>query len=326
MRNIILILIFLLISGSGYLQSRLLDNLLISSFPQDYQSHDLNQDPNKGAFLSHTGEVLIMHPGENKWINVDKTTIITPGSIIKTGADSYARFQMNGTALMELNEDSSVEISKNEVEMFYGALRAKIEDISKEGLKIKTPVAVAAARGTLFAVIYEEKNVCEAEVYEGKIEFSALKLPKQPLKIKENLYARFKKGQEAKIIGEITDLRELRWIHLEERIRNSDIKREIIKNRALLLRLRGMLRSAAKSETDDINKEIKNLQTRNAGLENNLKINEKSLDEINEEYARIREEKARSRRELIQEQRQNIIKQRLQRIEEEKERRRKRLK
>ncbi len=286
----------------------------------------------EGDFEYFEGEVMIIPPGETSWSSVDSETLLEEGTTVKTGPDSFARLYLDENKQIDMDEESSFEIkSKGEdscIEMFYGAMRTRISGIDRDRVEIYTPVAVASVRGTDFAVIYEKEDLCEVEVYTGSIQLASAAQEETdfiPIEVNENFAASVRSAQAPEIIGEITDLRQLRWIHLDERMKTFNKLRKLRTVEASLRRQRGLLRAASQEEQSAIRQKIARLRTEQTALEREAQAHSDRLDEVSRRYAEIREEQALRRRQLIEQQREEIIQERLRKIEEERERRRREL-
>ncbi len=284
------------------------------------------------SFSYFEGEVMVILPGESEWTVVESGTVLEEGSTVRTGPDSFARIYLDADKQIDMDEETSFEVkSKGEetsIEMFYGALRARISGIDREKMDIHTPVAVASVRGTDFAVIYEKEGLCEVEVYGGSILLAAVPAEEAyfpPVEVSENFAASARLAEAPVIIGEITDTRQLRWIHFDERMQSFLNLRRLRAVEAYLRRQRGLLRAAPAEEQGPIREKIGRLRTEQAALEREKEARSEILEEIRLRYSGIRQEQAERRRLIIEQQRKEIIEQRLKRIEEERQRRRREL-
>jgi hypothetical protein len=127
------------------------------------------------------GEVTLYAGDTPEGVPAEKDTPLQPGDRIVTGADSSAEVFLDSDHLVVVREKShltidSVSKSGLELTLTLGALLAKVQKlIAGQQFRVHTPVAVAAVRGTEFAVEVSEGAL---ETYvgvfdEGKIDVTA---------------------------------------------------------------------------------------------------------------------------------------------------------
>jgi hypothetical protein len=125
------------------------------------------------AFVSFfAGDVMIKHGAESRAIKLKDE--VSDSDIIKTGSKSFAVVQMPGGSVCRIEENTNVEMSaitggEKKLTLSKGIILSKIEKLKKgEGYTVKTPLTVAAVRGTEFLTKY---NGIEAvvSVGEGKV-------------------------------------------------------------------------------------------------------------------------------------------------------------
>ncbi|MGC8728290.1 MAG: FecR domain-containing protein [Elusimicrobiales bacterium] len=99
------------------------------------------------------------------------------GDTIKTGYDGYANIYINNIGVIRLERNTEMEITEPSNDMvfslFLGSVVSKMESLnkSKMSLKIKTPSALVAVRGTEFAAEYSKfQDETSAAVFdEGEV-------------------------------------------------------------------------------------------------------------------------------------------------------------
>lgn len=127
------------------------------------------------------GEVYLFPDKEEDGVPAEKDTPLSEGDRVATGAGGRAEIALDDSSILELSENSSfvVESLKEEESLFelvLGRLAAKLRSLAGENklLKVKTPTAVAAVRGTEFGVEVAEDGVTVVGVYdEGQVGVSA---------------------------------------------------------------------------------------------------------------------------------------------------------
>ncbi len=111
-----------------------------------------------------TGKVYIRAKGlgPNEWVRAENDTPLADGDTIRTDAGAKAEVTMDGDSVVHLSENTELvaDVLERAATRFFlalGSLTAKIRALSEpsERFYIKTPVAVAAVRGTELAVTYE---------------------------------------------------------------------------------------------------------------------------------------------------------------------------
>lgn len=101
----------------------------------------------------------------DEWIEVSTDTSLEQGDTVLTGSSGTAVLSIDGESTIELGSDSEFRIETVQPEGFnfflsVGELLAKVKSLleTKQTLNIRTPVAVAAVRGTEFAVSYNKET------------------------------------------------------------------------------------------------------------------------------------------------------------------------
>ena len=116
---------------------------------------------------------------ESGWFPAEIGDFITPANSIRTGADSSCEIQFGTTAVIRLEENSEIDISrinltpeasKVGLEMVAGSVLAKVQKLSKDdSFSVRTQSAVCGVRGTEFSVTTSEGNKTVFAVKEGSV-------------------------------------------------------------------------------------------------------------------------------------------------------------
>ncbi|MGM0441879.1 MAG: FecR family protein [Elusimicrobiota bacterium] len=282
----------------------------------------------QGDFKYFEGDVKVRESEEEKWVAVDTKTKVQNGTQINLGNGSYAHVTISDTINIDLNEETAVEVEQKDedisLDMFYGAIKAKTENLSPGQLEIRTPVSVTGVRGTDFEVIYEEKNKAETGVYEGEVEVQNREKSKKQASINagKDKVVQVDKNQKPRIIGTIDEIRELRWVHLEARKKIFVNRRRIRFKKARLARLKRSRKIAESQEKKEkLDNVIESLSNELEVLKMAVVQNNITLSNIKERYARMRKEKAAARRKLIDQKREEIIERRKENLKKKRKQR-----
>ncbi|MGC8964580.1 MAG: FecR domain-containing protein [Brevinematia bacterium] len=134
-----------------------------------------------------TSAIVSMVYGDVKVQNADTLKDVeigyqlSEGDIIATSSDSECEIQIPGKSLVRVKENSKVSFSEvvsavdsskkdNIVELLKGNVKVAVKKIGQgEEFKVKTEAAVAAVRGTIFSVSFDESKGTEVLVAEGKV-------------------------------------------------------------------------------------------------------------------------------------------------------------
>lgn len=161
MKTIILAACLLAVSGAG------------SSFAEDY-------DARLSAF---TGTVDVLAQGEaDSWRDVESAMPLSAGDKVRTGAESSAEITLDDGGVVRLGPDSAMDISSlnHDSSSFFlklGSLVAKIRAgfLNRKQLKVRTPTAICAVRGTEFGVEHDQSGETTAGVFdEGSLSVASL--------------------------------------------------------------------------------------------------------------------------------------------------------
>ncbi len=133
------------------------------------------------ARLTETrGEVTLYTAEEPEGAPAEKDMPLETGDRIRTGEDSSAEVSLDGQHVVSLRENTDFTLSaaraaETELKIALGSLLAKIGALfGSESLRVRTPTAVAAVRGTEFGVeVPSDREETTVGVFdEGKLEVS----------------------------------------------------------------------------------------------------------------------------------------------------------
>jgi len=154
------------------------------------------------ARLTHvTGKVYLQpkNLAHDQWIAAEANSPLAEGDVIRTADGSQAEVTLDGNSVILLSEKTELKADslQNRLTRFFlsiGSLTAKIRKLRETDnqFQFKTPVAVAAVRGTELAVTYDEttENSDVGVFDEGQV--SVEKEGQEPVLINE--------GQEVQVV------------------------------------------------------------------------------------------------------------------------------
>jgi hypothetical protein len=131
--------------------------LVPASLPADDSARE-------GRLTNVTGKVYLRSKNLSaaEWVEAEKDTPIDEGDTIRTEAGSTAEVTLDGDSVVLLNENTELKAdaltrAKTRFFLALGSLTAKIRKLTEpdQRFDFKTPVAVAAVRGTELAVTYD---------------------------------------------------------------------------------------------------------------------------------------------------------------------------
>lgn len=133
--------------------------------------------------IDRTGAVYVRLAGapEDELLEAPEESSLDEGDQVLTGRDSSARLVMDGESIIELGSQSDFTIKKLNGPSFDfflagGRFLAKIKSLagSNKVMNVRTPVAVAAVRGTELGIIYDgekgQNDVCVFDEGEVAVE------------------------------------------------------------------------------------------------------------------------------------------------------------
>lgn len=121
------------------------------------------------------GVVDVQFAGEADWSPAEADTPLTPGDSVRTDKESQAEIAFGDQTLYELQEQSTLALgeasaSKVRFDLSIGSLLLHLRKLtSAKAVEVQTPAAVAAVRGTEFAVEAAEDGETSVGVYEGEV-------------------------------------------------------------------------------------------------------------------------------------------------------------
>jgi hypothetical protein len=136
--------------------SFLLAALLAS--PSLARADDAPSDAWVARLTTSSGTVEVRSSGSEAFESAEPVRDLHEGDTLRTGKQSYAEIALDGDGVMELQPGTTLAIAnlrrKTSIwKLSVGALVSKLRKLVEgEKLQVKTPTAVAAVRGTEFAV------------------------------------------------------------------------------------------------------------------------------------------------------------------------------
>ncbi len=163
------------------------DNLMVKikkeTVSQEVQKEELIKQPQKisATVTMVYGDVKVKSIGVLKDVEIGYQ--LSDGDVIATSSDSECEVQIVGKGIVKVKESSEVSfnelistINNNKesiVELMKGNVRVAVKKLSGgEEFKVKTEAAVAAVRGTVFSVSFDQGKGAEVVVVEGKVAVS----------------------------------------------------------------------------------------------------------------------------------------------------------
>lgn len=124
------------------------------------------------------GEVTVIYHDQDKTgVSAEEGMLLEAGDVVKTGPESRAEIGLEADSAIELDERSEFKVTaldRTESAFFLetGAVVLKILNLLKDRgkLRVQTPTAIAAVRGTEFAVEYKTDGETAVAVFdEGSV-------------------------------------------------------------------------------------------------------------------------------------------------------------
>jgi hypothetical protein len=133
---------------------------------------------NQARFGRVEGDVIFLSQGATEWIDAHEGLPIEPGDRIYTEEDSRAEIALGNAALAFVQAESDVTVgrlSANEgnIHLTQGVLLGRVDgagDQTPQKWSFETPGAVAAVRGTEFAIHVTPEKETRIGVFEGKVD------------------------------------------------------------------------------------------------------------------------------------------------------------
>jgi len=118
-------------------------------------------EPAQAEVVSLSGEVSAQKAGQTGWSTVSEGTLLSEGDTIRTGKGASAELSMDeeDNIVAGLDEDTTAVLRGNtleRIELSRGSIRSLVKKLKKgSSFEVKTPTAVAAARGSGWDVDYD---------------------------------------------------------------------------------------------------------------------------------------------------------------------------
>lgn len=125
-----------------------------------------------------SGEVTV-HPADgSSEVSAEDGMPLEQGDRVVTATGAWAEIGFDGGSLVTLRENSDFTLERTETDsssflLAIGSMLAKIEKLGTRQMRVRTPTAVAAVRGTEFGVEVEDAQQSHVGVFdEGRVEVS----------------------------------------------------------------------------------------------------------------------------------------------------------
>ncbi|OGR96431.1 MAG: hypothetical protein A2V88_09400 [Elusimicrobia bacterium RBG_16_66_12] len=125
--------------------------------------------------VSASGEVTV-HPADGSAETAAEEGMpLDQGDRVVTASGAWAEIGFDGGSLVTLRENSDFTLERTETDsssflLSLGSLLAKIEKLATRQMRVRTPTAVAAVRGTEFGVEVEDDQTHVGVYDEGQVE------------------------------------------------------------------------------------------------------------------------------------------------------------
>ena len=130
------------------------------------------------------GEVEVQSVGSAAWSAGSKDQILSEGDRVKTGSGGFAVLEMAGYGRLNLASDTEVKVNKKqiqgkmidaEIDIVVGSLQGELKKLPKgSNFKFKTPVSVAAVRGTSFLINVSQTGAVTTYVSSGQVSVESI--------------------------------------------------------------------------------------------------------------------------------------------------------
>lgn len=134
-----------------------------------------------GAELRSTvGTVEVKRAGSATWTQGRPKTAVNNGDIVRTGVGSETELRMTEGHKMTLKEKTSLKVDSSQapetkLDLLAGRVRTFVSKLKRQNkFEIKTPVAVASIRGTVFDMEVTETGASRLSVLEGVVSYRDL--------------------------------------------------------------------------------------------------------------------------------------------------------
>ncbi|MEA3489533.1 MAG: FecR domain-containing protein [Candidatus Omnitrophota bacterium] len=141
---------------------------------------------------SVSGDVIVLSAGDQTWQKAKKGMLLSSGTSIKTGENSYINLAFNTTKtnIVSVRPNSYVVVQlkeNNKLTLVDGTLFSSIQNLpEKSTFKIRTPLAVCGVRGTKYKISYDTRNaLTTVAVLQNSVVLQSIKEPDKFVPIKE---------------------------------------------------------------------------------------------------------------------------------------------
>lgn len=131
------------------------------------------KNPGEKAYVSFTmGDVAVTRGADSRQAKIKD--VLSDGDLIVTGDKSFAVIQLPGGAICRIEKNTTVELSSiiggdKTIMLQKGTVLSKVSKLGKdESYRVKTPLAIAAVRGTEFLTAYDG-SYAKVAVGDGKV-------------------------------------------------------------------------------------------------------------------------------------------------------------
>ncbi|MFC2048859.1 FecR domain-containing protein [Elusimicrobiota bacterium] len=274
----------------------------------------------QGDFIFIEGDIKIRKKGEEEWIQVTEKTQLSEESEIELGSNSYIEVVVSEKSSLDINEETRIRIIKKDknvtLDMMFGSLKAKVQKLEDEEIVIKTPIAVAAVRGTEFAVLYEDKESSEIEVYDGSVSVKNVPLKKEDsgteIEVTKDKWVYVKSGMRPEIRGMITEERKIRWDHIKSKkqlfLSIRKLKRLEMVN-IKLDKFSKVVRNPAKKKI--LAEKLSENKERISALKEDILKNREIIDKFRSKYKKMRKNRNKNIRSTIKKKMKSRMKERM---------------
>lgn len=146
--------------------------LALAASPALAQEEGADWDARLGAVK---GDVTVYASGDEEGAAGEEGMPLQAGDRVVTAEGSSAEVVLDGGSLITVREGSDFKLESaakadSVFHLAFGSLLAKIQKLGAQSLRVRTPTAVAAVRGTEFGVEVEGEETHVGVFDEGKVE------------------------------------------------------------------------------------------------------------------------------------------------------------
>ncbi len=125
------------------------------------------------------GEALVRFADGDEWISLGEGAPLEPGDRVRVPAGGRVELVTPEGDVLEIQEESELEVEASapkdrSLRLALGGLLAKLLPDPEKKFRVRTPLAVAAVRGTEFGLDVSAEGATEVGVAEGAVAFQAL--------------------------------------------------------------------------------------------------------------------------------------------------------